>query len=156
MEMAVRHHAAPDVSRGGFTLVELVIVMVIIGVVGAIALPRFSQATARQQLDAAAERLVSDLELAKTRARASSQTVTVAFNRSAESYTISGGGGDAFTVELDESPYNALIGTASFGGSTTLTFNGYGIPSSSGTVVVKFSSSQKITVNLSASGEVTR
>ena len=156
MQMLVQHQAARKSRRAGFTLIELVLVIVIIGVVSAIALPRFSQATARQQLDAAADRLVSDLELAQARARSSSQTVTVSFNRGAESYTVSGGGGDSFTVELDESPYNSLIGTASFNGSTTLYFNGYGIPNSSGKVVVKSSSNVKITVLLSESGEVTR
>ncbi|MGB0768765.1 MAG: prepilin-type N-terminal cleavage/methylation domain-containing protein, partial [Phycisphaeraceae bacterium] len=89
----------------GFSLVELVMVVVIVGVVGAMALPRFAEATARQQLDAAAERVTDDLNKARHRARASSSTLTLTFDIDAERYVFNNAGGSATIIELDEAPY---------------------------------------------------
>ena len=77
-----------DAARRGFSLVELILVVVIIGVISAVALPRFSQAARSQRLDKAADRVVADLELAKSRARAASQDVTVTFNEADACYKI--------------------------------------------------------------------
>lgn len=143
-------------GHAGFTLVELVLVIIIIGVVGAIALPHFAQANARQQLEAATNRVENDIELAKNRARAASASVTMEFNRIKESYTLDAVGGEALTVKLAEPPYRARLGNVDFEGSTTVTFNGYGIPSSEGLIVVKVTNSKLIVLNISSAGEVTR
>ena len=82
----------------GFSLVELVLVMVIIGVVAAIALPRFAQANARQQLEAAANRVASDLEKARHEARASSNLVAISFNTSDNSYSYASAVGTVFEM----------------------------------------------------------
>lgn len=142
--------------RRGFTMIELVIVIVIVATVAAIAVPRFTQATRRQQLEAAAERVAADLELARTRSRASSQSVSVLFEKAKEQYTVSGGGGDPFTVDIDETPYDAEIVNASFNGENAVRFNGYGLPDSSGWVVLSQSGNEKIKLYLSETGEVTR
>ncbi|MFI4896612.1 MAG: Tfp pilus assembly protein FimT/FimU, partial [Phycisphaerales bacterium JB059] len=50
-----------DTTRSrAFTLIELVLVVAILGVVAAIAIPRFSSATTRSRLDLAASRLEGD------------------------------------------------------------------------------------------------
>lgn len=139
----------------GFTLVELMIVLVIVAVVGAIALPRFAQATARQQLDAAAGRVAADLELARTRARAASQSLAVSYSTANDHYSMNAVGGDAKTVELDESPYGVDLIKVKFGTGASVTFNGYGVPSSSGAVVLE-SNGNTVTVTLDANGEVRR
>ena len=140
----------------GFTLVELVLVLFIIGVIAAIAMPRFAQATARQQLEAAADRVMSDIELARARALAASSTVTMTFDRDEDLYSLDAVGGDAFTLKLNEPPYNTRIASLNFGGISTLTFNGYGIPSGSGQITVKHSNTQKIKILLSAEGQLSR
>ena len=129
--------------------------MLIIAVVFAIATPRFSQANARQQQAMAAERLKSDLELARARARASSQNVTVMFNRSGASYGLSGAG-EAFAVELDEAPYRAQIGHVAFGdaGDEFVTFNAFGIAHAEGRIEINRGHLRQITVRVKASGEV--
>lgn len=142
-------------SAQGFTLVELMIVMVIVAIVAAIAIPRYSQASARQQLSSAADRVAADLELARTRARAASQTVTVAFSTSSDRYQFNSVGGEAVIIELDESPYNVEITRATFGTDNIASFNGFGVPQDSGFVTL-VSESGAITVNLLANGEVQR
>ena len=139
----------------GFTLVELVLVIIIMGVVAAIAMPRFAQATARQQLSAAADRLVSDFEKAQHTARASSNQVAISFDVAGNSYTVTPASGSAYVVQLDESPYQVTIAKASFDGATTMSFNGYGIPSSAGAVVLE-SSTGSVVVNLASTGRATR
>ena len=139
----------------GFTLVELVVVMVIIGVVGAIAIPRFSQATARHQLDAAAQRVMADLELAADRASAARLNTTLTFNTSNDSYSFDTFGGEAYTVELGQGPYEVDMTRAKFGTSNVATFDGYGTPAQTGSVVLS-SGDSTVTIFLEANGVARR
>jgi len=138
-----------------FTLVELVLVMFIIGVLGAIAIPRFAQATARQQLNAAADRIVSDLNEARIRSRAASQSSILTFDTVDNSYQFNAVGGDATAVRLGESPYDVEISAADFGGSGKAVFNGYGVPMSTGYVDL-VSPAGTARVQLLANGEASR
>lgn len=146
----LRHNAVR-----GFTLVELVLVLVIAGVLAAIAAPRFAQATARKQLEAAADRVIADLNRASTRARAASQATTVRFRLAMDRYEADDTGGDAYTVELGEPPYGVDITQARFGSTTTASFNAYGVPVDTGTVTLA-RGANTITVTLDSNGEATR
>ena len=142
-------------TRAGFTLVELVLVLIIVGIVAAIAMPRYAQATARQQLDAAADRLVRDFEKAQHDARATINQVAMTFDTADNSYTVTQANGDAVVVQLDESPYQVSVAKASFDNATTMWFNGYGVPSTAGAVVLE-SSTGSVVVNLASNGRATR
>lgn len=145
-------------SRGhhnGFTLIELVLVVIIVGVISAIAVPRFAQATARQQLDAAANRLISDFQKAQHHAQATSNDVELSFDASGNSYTFTPASGTSFQVQLDESPYQVKVTKATFEDTTAVTFNGFGIPSAQGAVVLE-SATGSVIVNLGENGRATR
>lgn len=71
----------------GFTLIELIIVVVIISIAAIIAVPMFSSAAGTQVL-AAADMIAADLEYAKTMAISRQKTYTVIFDEAAESYSI--------------------------------------------------------------------
>lgn len=129
--------------------------MVIIGVVVAIAVPRFAQANARQQLSAAADRLASDLEQAQHTARMTSHLVWVTFDTSGGNYTVFPLASDQFKVELDEAPYSVELTKALFQGLPLMAFNGYGIPSSSGSITLS-SSAGIVVISVDENGEVTR
>lgn len=139
----------------GFTLIELVLVMIIVAVIASIAAPRFAQANARQQLDAAARRIVGDLEKAQIQARASSNTVSMKFTENQDSYTFTPAVGPSLIVELDERPYQVEIIKVSLGGTDTVNFNGFGVPDTSGVLTLGSSVGQS-TVTLDATGSVSR
>src|SRR6185436_19007970 len=104
---------------GGFTLVELVVVLCIMGVVAAIAAPRYGAAIARQRVDGAANRIASDLAYARSVARMTSSSVNVVFDPPHDRYAIPGApdpitnGPGAYTVDLSLAPYRGnLVGGA--------------------------------------------
>jgi Tfp pilus assembly protein FimT len=127
--------------RGSFSLVELVLVLTITAVMAGIALPHYSGALARYRVAAAARRVAADLTLAQQWARTRSEAVTFSVNRSQSSYSISGLAAldhrsGTYRVLLGGAPYQVAVQTATFGNDGDVIFNGYGIPDSSGTVVV--------------------
>src|SRR3954447_19786330 len=74
--------------RPGFTLVELVMVMAIMGIIAAIAAPRYASSLGAQRADGAAQRIASDLGHAAAMARSTSSGVSVNFSPQQEGYTI--------------------------------------------------------------------
>lgn len=154
----VRGRRDRALSVGGaraFTLVELVVVLCIMGVVAAIAAPRYGAAIARQRVDGAANRIASDLGYARSLARMTSSSVTVVFDPVHNRYAMPGApdpitnGPAPYMVDLTLAPYrtNLVAGTAGpsggavaaiGSGNTTsqLSFDGYGEPTSVGWVLV--------------------
>ena len=65
-------------ATGGFGLIEMAIVMAIVGLFATISVPRYANSLTRYRADAAAQRVVADLELAQSAARqaAASRQVT--------------------------------------------------------------------------------
>jgi type II secretory pathway pseudopilin PulG len=121
--------------------VELVLVVAIVGILAAIAAPRFAGAGERYKALVAADRVMRDVAHARARAIASGAVVSMDFTPATVSYTINGmrdpdAPAKSYVVDLTATPYRCTALAADFGGSTTLKFNGYGVPASGGSVTV--------------------
>lgn len=151
-----RHAATTD---GGFTLLEVLLVLAILAIFAAVAAPRYGRASGRYRADLAARRVMADLCLAQSCAKAASSSRTVSFSTATKSYQLlnvpspDGLSGD-YTVVLSAEPYNADLTSANFNGSSQVVFNGWGLPANGGTVVVSVGSQQRTVVVDGATGRV--
>jgi type II secretory pathway pseudopilin PulG len=123
-------------------LFELVIALAVMGIVAAVAVPRYANSVGRYRAEAAGRRIVADLTLARAKARAASSAQSVTFNPAAGSYTVSGvrdpdRPGAAYTVNLAGAPYHVTIGYADFGGAPQAQFDMFGTPAWGGKVIVR-------------------
>lgn len=142
--------------RRGFSLIELALVVAIVGIVAAIAVPRYAEALSRYRADAAAKRLVADLESALSRAKAASASYRVTADLTGERLSVIGPLPDVTVVastEFGEAPYHAGLAVNALA-SESITIDGYGRPDRAVTFTVSSGDTRR-TVTLSIAGEVT-
>ena len=130
----------------GLSLLELVMVLLIIGVLSGIAIPRYGRSLARHRLDVAAERIVRDLEYARRAAIDSSTSRTVRFAPAIDTYSIDGvadlrHGDGVYTVELAAEPYKVVLVSTTLDAAgaddiQAIIFDGFGHPDSGGTITI--------------------
>jgi prepilin-type N-terminal cleavage/methylation domain-containing protein len=144
-------------SKKGFTLIEIIITMLIIGIVSAIAIPNFSKWREKHQIDGQAQKVYFDLMLARTAAVKSNNDVLVTFNLVANTYKIhedtdNDGVEDAgenlknavlennvqfaYNVGITDTDDNAVTSAVSFGGAQVVVFDSRGQANSSGSILL--------------------
>ncbi len=104
------------IEKKGFTLLEMMIVVVIIGVLAGIAIPNIAAQLPHYRLKAAARNLVSNMIKAKSQAIAENTSHIITFNNVAgqDTYTITISSGTATWGPIELSPghpdieYNAI------------------------------------------------
>jgi prepilin-type N-terminal cleavage/methylation domain-containing protein len=157
---STRNDVGGPVRRANaFTIVELVIVLLVMSVLAAAATRVFVNSLLFHRVESAARRVKADLDLARHTARLTSteQTFTVI----GMSYTVGpemtslDHPGAPYSVDLSKDPYRLDVLAANFNSLTEVDFNGYGTPSSGGTIVLQARNHQ-CTLTLDATtGKVT-
>jgi len=82
--------SSPRIRPRAFSLIEVVLVLSLLAVVAAIAIPRYAASLSHYRLDAAARRVAADLALARQRAKTTGTSQPVAFAVAANSYSLPG------------------------------------------------------------------
>ena len=146
-------------AGAAFSLVELVLVVAIMAMVSAIAVPRYANSIARYRADSAARRVAADLALAQNQASTAGKPQSVVFV--ARSYQMPGmphldgkSYGD-YTVDLGSDPYAVTRVAAEFGGDATIKFDLYGVPDTGGSVVIEVGDARRVVVVSPDSGRIT-
>jgi prepilin-type N-terminal cleavage/methylation domain-containing protein len=126
----------------GFSLVEIVVVMLILGIMAAVAAPKFASALHQYRAEAAATRIKADLGLVRQHAIATSSQQKVQFSVATNGYNMPGlpdlnHAGQAYAVDLAVYPYHAELESTSLGGDSLLQFDRYGKPDGGGTITVR-------------------
>lgn len=160
MVTIVRRGRTRKARSAGFTLVDVVISTLIVGILAAAAAPKFADALHRSRADAAAKRVRADLSYGRQVAISNSTPLTVNFFPVSNDYTFPtladlNHPGQAYAVSLATAPYHAQIDSASLGGDGTLQFDRYGRPDSGGTITVSSGSHQETVTIDPDTGKVT-
>lgn len=103
-------------SRGGFTAVELVIAMVIIGIMAAAIMPRISRNVAESRIRALQGAVASEVELAFALAQREHKPVTVTYSSSTKVMSIT----DRVSGTVLKTQY---LGQAQYESATAATFS---------------------------------
>lgn len=147
--------------RRGFTLIELIMVLAIVGVIAMIAAPRYSSSLWNYRADAAAQRLVADLQLARDTARLTSRSGTISFIAAfVGQYTILNvapldTGSGTYVVNLSREPYRAIMDSVTIsGGGLALIFDGFGLPRDTAVITIRCGPMRRV-VRVDALGNIT-
>ena len=116
----------------GFTLLELMVVIGIVGILSAIAIPSYFQWLPRHRVGSAARTVMSTLEFARINAVKTNADVAVIFDWANERLTVDSGGTTLRTRQMPNDVHLQDMGLGS-----PVTFNGHGFSSDSGQVRVE-------------------
>jgi type II secretory pathway pseudopilin PulG len=152
----VRSQCTP--LRGAYSIFELVVVLLIVGIVGATAAPSYFRSLQYHQIESAARRLKHDLEYLQATARTQSSSLTMEFDEMA--YTM---GGEAlqgldrvedYRVELGAAPYAVHNVDVNLGGQPAIVFNGYGETTHDATITLTVGSQTRTIQVVAATGAI--
>jgi len=143
-------------KRAGFSLIELMIVVVIIAIAGAIAIPNMSGWFGKKDLDSISLQMFSDFQRARSEAITRGRTVTIQINKAGGWYEIHDSKGNQI-VQQTTMPNRITITNTTFPLSSTVNTSGIssrGFVTQQGSVTIHSASApsgnsdEKITLSL--------
>lgn len=118
-------------TRDAFSMIEMVLVVFIMGIIVAIAAPKFADAESGRKLSSAKRTLESDIQTIKLRARATGKDHLIVFYPNDEMYVVFEGldidrEQIAFARILTDSPIGVELSRTNIGGDENIVVNAYG------------------------------
>ena len=122
----------PNKGQGGFTLLEIMVVVAIIGIGAAIAVPEFVQWNARTQLRQATSEIASQLTMARMAAMNRNRAVDITIQATSGVVNVSAvvSGGSRTVIPATSFMHSVRSVT---GGPVTVSFSSLGVKTSAGT-----------------------
>lgn len=145
-------------ARRGLALFELVVVIAILALMGAIAVPRVAGVLRRQRLDLASRRLMADLNLVRSMAIRDQAERKMVLSPVGRYYALPEHlvAGAAYQVQFNAPPYEGVLLRSVSYDPAEVVFNRLGLPQAAGTIVIG-DSVEQVTVSISATtGRTTR
>lgn len=145
-------------TRRGYSMIELVIVLAILGVFAGVATVRLANSAERARVEAAARRIVNVIDDARSRARTHSAACKILFSTSPAGFEIKGvtsGAAELDRLRMDRDPYRVELKTQNLSGDDSLEFDRYGRPATGGRVLVTSGRHQRIVVVDAETGRAT-
>ncbi len=128
-------------SEAGTSLMEMTTVIVIAGILSAVAVVSYDSGSTAIKLDAASKKIVSDVYYAQDLAMNSGRPVKIVFNIAENNYCLKWGndanidnimGGGNFIVDFDKPEFSGVQESSTNLPALTLTFNTLGVPYTGG------------------------
>ena len=142
----MKHYKNQELQTSkGFSLIELIIVMTILGIIIAASSARLRDITVNARISSAVNQITADIDQAKTMSMGKRKQIKIIFNQNNETYTIyeSGQvytdypGSDNGVVSLSDNNSSGVdITSINLDGSNVLTFTKWGNCMQSGTIIL--------------------
>lgn len=118
-------------ARTGFSLIDLTLTCLILGIIAAVSAPRFANAVRHYQLDAAARRIEADINYVQATARMSNRACSLTFAANAPTYTTTNvphldRSGRDYAVDLSDLGY-VVTCQSNINGGRSVTYSPSGI-----------------------------
>ena len=125
--------------RPGLTLLDVTLATLIIGILSAVVVPRFSDFTVQQRLQSAVQKFQADLQFARRHAMATTSDVVFQVDITTDTYTFRGVPHPAhpnkhYHATLSQAPWHVRVHGINFDGTIGLEMNGAGIPAQPGKI----------------------
>ncbi len=145
--------SCPKQNRRGFTLIEVILVIGLIGILIFLSIPFYQSFQVESQLDSTTEEVVNILRRAQSKAMASQRDSNFGVKLTSGQYTLFKGDSYAAREVIYDEDYN-IPETLSINGLTEIVFNKLkGTTSNTGNITVTSNNNSK-TININETGRV--
>ena len=145
MAIIKKHKKRDRTSFRGFSLIELIIVMTVLGIIIVVSSSRLRDITVDARISSAVNQITTDIDLAKSISMSKRKQIKIIFNQNNETYTVyqSGqiytdypGSNNGVVSLSDNSNSGVDITSINLDGSNTLTFTKWGDCLQSGIIIL--------------------